>query len=169
MGFQNGDSVKFEAYDTTGAAIDLPDPLSKTTLYTLGIATDATHAFTLTDASGTAVVPTAQSKGRLVMFKADAFSLPDLRGRTPIGAGQGEGLTLRALGIQGGDEEMQSHYHAISMVDASGSGTHHRVPEIYNYDPAHVPQPASAFTGTSGIGASGNMQPSLTLHHIIKT
>ncbi len=125
--------MRFEAYDATGAAIDLPTPLSKTTPYTLGIATDATHDFTLTDASGTAVVPTAQSKGRLVMSKADTLTLPDLRGRTPIGPGQGKGLSARALGGQGGDEEVQAHTHRVlsettgtygsvnDLVDQSGN------------------------------------------------
>lgn len=46
------------------------------------------------------------------------FTLPDLRGRTPIGSGQGTGLTDRTLGAAGGAEthqlstaEMPSHTH----------------------------------------------------------
>jgi len=47
------------------------------------------------------------------------FALPDLRGRTPIGAGQGPGLSDRTIGEQGGEEavtlttpEMPAHTHA---------------------------------------------------------
>jgi microcystin-dependent protein len=35
------------------------------------------------------------------------FNLPDLRGRSPIGGGQGSGLTNRSLGESGGEEEHQ--------------------------------------------------------------
>lgn len=57
------------------------------------------------------------------------FSLPDLRGRSPIGAGQGPGLTNRLLGAKGGEEahtltvaEMPSHSHAIT--EPVGGHTH---------------------------------------------
>ncbi len=180
--------MRFEAYDATGAAIDLPTPLSKTTPYTLGIATDATHDFSPIDASGTAVVPTAQSKGRLVMSKADTLTLPDLRGRTPIGAGQGEGLTLRALGIQGGDEEMQEHTHrvlsettggygsvndlagaqALLGQDISGHGNRSRNYLLNTYG-GNAAYPSIPYVQATGTGQSGNMQPYLPLHYIIKT
>ncbi len=155
--------MRFEAYDATGAAIDLPTPLSKTTPYTLGIATDATHDFSPIDASGTAVVPTAQSKGRLVMSKADTLTLPDLRGRTPIGAGQGEGLTLRALGIQGGDEEMQEHRHSYPIGGRPVNGG------ILSYVGWEEVAYGPLYTDNYGLGQSGNMQPYLPLHYIIKT
>lgn len=35
------------------------------------------------------------------------FGLPDLRGRLPVGAGQGIGLVTRTLGEQGGEEEVR--------------------------------------------------------------
>ena len=49
------------------------------------------------------------------------FALPDLRGRVPIGAGEGTSLTSRALGEEGGDEAMQAHSHRIL---GSTSGSH---------------------------------------------
>ncbi|GAB1370929.1 hypothetical protein MASR1M45_09910 [Candidatus Kapaibacterium sp.] len=49
------------------------------------------------------------------------FGLPDLRGRTPIGAGQGSGLSTRTLGENGGAEtftisvgNLPSHSHTIT-------------------------------------------------------
>lgn len=53
------------------------------------------------------------------------FNLPDLRGRAPIGAGTGSGLTARTLGNTLGSESLQSHTHTISNhVHSTGqSGT----------------------------------------------
>jgi microcystin-dependent protein len=53
------------------------------------------------------------------------FNLPDTRGRTTIGAGQGTGLTNRALAASGGEE---SHTQAIAELPAhshtASQGTH---------------------------------------------
>jgi microcystin-dependent protein len=50
------------------------------------------------------------------------FALPDLRGRIPIGAGQGPGLTDRSIGEQNGEEfhtlltqEMPAHNHLVQV------------------------------------------------------
>ena len=55
------------------------------------------------------------------------FALPDLRGRVPMGQGQGPGLTDRSLGEQGGAEnvtltinEMPSHNHTLNAVSEAG-------------------------------------------------
>lgn len=54
--------------------------------------------------------------------------MPDLRGRAPIGTGQGPGLSDRREGTSGGHEvhtlttgEMPSHNHAISLTGVEGS------------------------------------------------
>lgn len=54
------------------------------------------------------------------------FQLPDLRGRTPIGAGTGPGLSTYPLGARGGQEtvtltipEIPSHNHAAGLSSAS--------------------------------------------------
>jgi microcystin-dependent protein len=60
------------------------------------------------------------------------FRVPDLRGRSPLGAGAGAGLTNRVLGTTGGEEshllsttELASHNHGISITtDTQGSHTH---------------------------------------------
>lgn len=56
------------------------------------------------------------------------FGLPDLRGRVPIGQGQGVGLTLRSVGAAGGTEtvalvtsQMPVHTHGIMTAGADAS------------------------------------------------
>lgn len=56
------------------------------------------------------------------------FGLPDLRGRVPMGVGQGSGLTNRTLGETGGAEsralgvsEMPSHTHGVYVSNALGT------------------------------------------------
>ena len=58
------------------------------------------------------------------------FALPDLRGRTPIGSGQGAGLTPRGLGNFYGDEsitltaaQLPSHLHGQPAGRGSGGTT----------------------------------------------
>lgn len=85
------------------------------------------------------------------------FSIPDLRGRAPVGAGAGTGLTSRAVAAKGGAEtheltvaEMPSHSHPIAST-----GT----------DSGSAKQVAGTGTGafttgpTGGGQAHNNMQP----------
>ena len=57
----------------------------------------------------------------------NTFALPDLRGRAPVSAGQGPGLSPRTLGEAGGNEtvtlntsQMPSHNHAVACHSGSG-------------------------------------------------
>jgi len=57
---------------------------------------------------------------------ADTFIVPDMRSRSPIGAGEGTGLSEYAVGETGGEEqhqltqaEMPSHSHSYSAPDIS--------------------------------------------------
>ena len=57
------------------------------------------------------------------------FALPDLRGRVPIGQGQGPGLSSYELGEKGGQEavtltaaQMPAHNHAYSDADQQPTG-----------------------------------------------
>jgi microcystin-dependent protein len=59
------------------------------------------------------------------------FNVPDLRGRAPIGAGTGSGLTARTLAATGGAEtvtltttEMPAHSHTFSSGTAASDGDH---------------------------------------------
>ena len=63
------------------------------------------------------------------------FGLPDLRGRVPIGAGQGPGLSNYVLGAKSGVEQVTltgsqipSHSHAASTQSASESNPTGNVP-----------------------------------------
>ena len=99
------------------------------------------------------------------------FNLPDLRGRAPIGVGQGTGLTNRTLGSRVGDEtvtlteaQMPSHGHQFLFGRDGTLGS----------SSTYVTQVSPTFTGagTSTAAGSGqahpNMQPSIALNFIIK-
>lgn len=116
------------------------------------------------------------------------FALPDLRGRTIIGAGTGAyvsggSLTARALGGRSGREahtlvesEMPNHKHFIEFyLDDGGTGgvipplplygSHSAVP-ISGYPVVDRTSFWTEFTG--GNGAHNNMQPFNTLSYIIR-
>jgi microcystin-dependent protein len=73
------------------------------------------------------------------------FHVPDLRGRSPVGAGTGAGLTARSLGQTGGEENhvntsaqsgMPSHNHGGSTgTGSTGTGT----TGFISADHTHVP------------------------------
>ena len=94
------------------------------------------------------------------------FNLPDLRGRTTIGAGTGSGLTPRVVGDIGGEEthilsvpELASHAHGYNVVQ-SGSG-------VSSGSGLTI---AGATTGGAGSNAGhNNMQPFGVCTKIIKT
>jgi len=98
---------------------------------------------------------------------ADSFTVPDLRGRVPIGNGQGSGLTLRAVGDTGGAEthmlttsEMPAHTHAESTAVASLA----EAPVV----PIPAATPGIGITGSAGgNGAHNNMPPFNTLRYCI--
>jgi len=98
------------------------------------------------------------------------FNLPDMRGRAPIGAGAGSGLTNRTLGQTLGEEthvltiaEMPSHTHAYIMDQAccagnSGSGGQ---PLTHSLTQTNT-------TAAGGSAGHNNMQPSAVVNYIIK-
>lgn len=114
------------------------------------------------------------------------FGLPDLSGRTPIGAGQGPGLSARALGERGGTEtvtlltsNMPAHTH---LAMASNSATSDS-PEGGFWAPASQGgNPISAFGSQGSVAMNSqavsvaggsvphsNMQPFLAMNYIIAT
>jgi microcystin-dependent protein len=116
------------------------------------------------------------------------FNVPDFRGRAPIGAGTGSGLTARSLAATVGAEshtlstsEIPAHSHGVTdpghahSVPISGSGT----PASAAIDESDTDVDGSVASGTSATGISiqnaggggshNNMQPSLVVNFIIKT
>lgn len=103
--------------------------------------------------------------------------VPDLNGRTPIGAGAGAGLTSRALGAQVGVEthplstaEMPVHSHppgaGTRFVNSTAGAT-----QADNGPGTLInPTTSATTTGNSGSGtAHPNMQPSTAVSFFVKT
>jgi len=111
------------------------------------------------------------------------FGLPDLRGRIPIHAGSGPGLSPRALGAKGGAEkvtittnELPSHTHdASATASTAGSGDPTgRVPantsptNVYSTSLATAQTLSSAaVSSTGGSQSHTNIMPYLCVHFII--
>jgi microcystin-dependent protein len=106
------------------------------------------------------------------------FGLPDLRGRVPIGAGQGPNLTNRTLGEQNGEETVLLDQTTIPphthLVNASSSGGANKNPSgavpgnngSYNPTADAVMSP-SMLQPTGGGLPHNNMQPFLVINYII--
>ncbi|PXA91705.1 phage tail protein [Nostoc sp. 3335mG] len=79
-----------------------------------------------------------------------SFALPDLRGRIPIGQGQGPGLTDRAIGQQSGSEtvtltidQLPAHSHAVTVTSSAATS----------------PQPGGNVPATPANGAAFYLPP----------
>ncbi|MDF7775082.1 tail fiber protein [Sphingomonas sp. AOB5] len=102
------------------------------------------------------------------------FNLPDLRGRTAIGAGQGTGLTNHNVGNMGGnnafpliEQQMTRHLHGGLIMAAQGqgnsndpagktlAGTPSNMP-IYSNSPQKT---VGMAPGTVAIGPAGRNEP----------
>jgi microcystin-dependent protein len=87
------------------------------------------------------------------------FNLPDLRGLATVGAGQGSGLTNRALAARGGAETVAltaaqtgAHTHAVNSTTANDSPGHtHTVAITTSNDIA-----SHTHTGTTGSDSPGH-------------
>jgi len=110
------------------------------------------------------------------------FALPDLRGRVPVGAGQGLGLTNRALGEPGGTEthtlavtQLPAHAHTLRASAANGISDQ-AVGNVPARDPSATPQYATSANADLAAGAvasyggsqpHNNLQPSIVVSYII--
>lgn len=99
------------------------------------------------------------------------FNLPDMRGRVPIGVGQGTLLTNRTLGQKLGEET-----HKLTISEMPKHSHNYNIPSpTYNQEysgTAGVSQnagsPSYATSDTGGDQAHNVMQPSYALNYIIK-
>jgi microcystin-dependent protein len=116
------------------------------------------------------------------IIDADHFVVPDLRGRTLIGAGSGTGLTPRVVNASGGEEthtliggEMPVHSH----LDAGHIHSIHSHIDLLAVSPGELPVscpnplPESTSSGNAAIGNAGgdgahnNMPPFLALKYAV--
>lgn len=98
------------------------------------------------------------------------FALPNLQGSTPIGEGQGPGLSPRFLGEAGGTatvtltgSQIPVHTHTPNAVTGGGNATS-PASALWASQAGRTPPPAYASTanaqlGASAIGAAGGGQP----------
>ena len=109
------------------------------------------------------------------------FALPDMRGRSPLHAGTGPGLTPKRLGARAGEEtvtlttnEIPSHSHSHRASSNSGTqrsptatvlAENRRKP--YSTDNPDVSMNSASISPTGGNQAHNNMPPFNTLHCII--
>ena len=112
------------------------------------------------------------------------FGLPDLRGRIPIHAGSGPGLSPRRLGAKGGEEnvtltvnQLPSHNHS-SLRGAADNGTDPNPSGNYLAS-ATIVEPyvgqtttdinfaSNAITNVGGSRSHTNLQPFLCINFII--
>ena len=96
------------------------------------------------------------------------FNLPDARGRSAMGAGQGSGLTARTLGATLGEEA-----HALT-ANENGAHTHttgiQMIGDTGNVRPIPWTTPTGTVeTNSSGLGTPHNtVHPVFVCHYIIK-
>lgn len=112
-----------------------------------------------------------------------SFALPDLRGRVPVGFGQGPGLSNRVIGDQFGSElvtlninQMPSHYHTVNAVTTEGNqnlptnslpANTKTLDKEYSDANANTTMKATMVNPTGGSQPFGVSQPSLGVNFII--
>lgn len=110
------------------------------------------------------------------------FGLPDLRGRIPIHAGTGPGLSFRRLGEKAGTEQetltvqqLPTHSHGMmassqNALQTSGAGNVLGQPtsiDIYRVTPPDVNLAGGSITAVGGSQGHQNLQPFLCVNFII--
>lgn len=111
------------------------------------------------------------------------FGLPDMRGRIPVHAGSGPGLSPIRLGEKAGAEnvtltvnQLPSHKHDVSANSAAATSSDPTGKVSANTSPTNVystslatPQTmnSAAITATGGSQSHSNLMPSLCVHFIM--
>jgi microcystin-dependent protein len=89
------------------------------------------------------------------------FNLPDLRGRSPIGAGTGAGLTARALAATGGEEGHQLAANEVPALSVTGTaeaagGHNHAITDPGHEHDVKYSDNNSGDAGVPGHGGNNN-------------
>jgi microcystin-dependent protein len=97
------------------------------------------------------------------------FALPDMRGRVPMGEGQGPGLTSRTLGEVSGTEtvtlistQMPTHNHVFNAVSEAGDSSAPAGAYLANtgaLDKEYKTTGTVVAMNASAVGVSGGSQP----------
>jgi microcystin-dependent protein len=110
------------------------------------------------------------------------FGLPDMRGRIPIHAGSGPGLSARRLGAKSGTEaetltvnQLSAHSHPLQGTDQLGNTPNpsgnapakSTAADAYINEVPGAAMAAGAVTAAGGSRSHSNMQPYLAIHFII--
>ena len=114
------------------------------------------------------------------------FGLPDLRGRSPMHAGSGPGLSSHPLGQKAGSEtatlnagQMGAHSHTWQVADELGNQTtpaNHALAQspvgrggylLYAADIVVSPMAPEVVADTGSGAAHANMQPALVINFVI--
>lgn len=110
------------------------------------------------------------------------FGLPDVRGRIPIHAGHGPGLSERRLGAKGGAEkvtltvnQLPSHGHPMQASSEAATTANPQgevlaetlTDRVYRPDSADTNLASSSVTNTGGSRSHTNLMPFLCINFII--
>ena len=109
------------------------------------------------------------------------FGLPDMRGRVPIHAGHGPGLSERRLGAKSGEEkvtltvnQLPSHGHTMqatndipSLSNPQNNVTGQAAAKFYRAGTPSVFLNTGSVSNTGGSRSHTNLQPFLCIHYII--
>jgi microcystin-dependent protein len=111
------------------------------------------------------------------------FGLPDLRGRLPIHAGDGPGLSPRRLGAKAGAEDvtltvnqLPSHSHRLKAVSSAATTSNPSSTvtlaqsagyDLYVPDSGRTNMANSSITSIGGSRSHTNLMPYLCVHFII--
>lgn len=109
------------------------------------------------------------------------YGLPDMRGRIPLHAGSGPGLTPRRLGAKFGTEnetltvnQLPSHSHnwqastdAANTRDTAGNVLAQSIPDIYNTRRSPINLNTSSVSNVGGSRSHTNLMPFLCINFIV--
>ncbi len=185
--FANGEEVKVRTVDAAGNAT--ADPMDPS--YYVEAPTATPHIIRLHTSAlmnATVGLSPAAPGSELALIRPNEFSLPDLRGRMPLGSNKGDAsgytskeqgqelrLAERLLGHHGGDEYSQAHYH-LQAPSGSSRGTlaaaygneNSGIRRSFQYVEGGKSTTYADKVSTSGTGFGENMPPFQILHYIIK-